>query len=51
MNEVDNTRKKLELLFQGMEALKDVGIKNVSIWPHSDNLGIMEFEVPSESES
>jgi len=50
INEVGNTRKKLELLFQSMETLKDVGIKNVRTWPHGDYLGIMKFEVPSDLE-
>jgi len=37
MEEVGNTGNRLEQLFRGMEALKDVIIKNVRTWPHGYN--------------
>jgi len=49
MEEVGNIRKKLGS--QAIELLKEVGIKNLRTWPHSDNLGIMKFEVPVELKS
>jgi len=48
MEEVGNIRKKLECLFQAIDGLKDVGVKNLITWPHGDDLGIMKFEITVE---